>query len=118
MAKTATLLGFTPLLSLESCPGQSFSGFRRLRFDNLPPIMTDPIASNTGLPVYEVSPRQPVASTSPATAAPSSIKTVTALGSRPLTTEKEEVWWSQVPCWHVSKQHRNLSLEKQEKCNN
>lgn len=95
--KTTTLLGFTPLLSLESCPGKSFSGFRRPRFNTLPPIITDPTASNTGLPVYDVSPRQPVARITPATAAPSSIKTVTALGSRPLTTEKVGVWWSQVP---------------------
>lgn len=44
------------------------------------------MASNTGLPVYDVRPRHPVASITPATAAPSSNITVTALGSRPRMT--------------------------------
>jgi len=47
------------------------------------------MASNTGLPVYDVRPRHPVASITPATAAPSSNITVTALGSRPLITAKK-----------------------------
>ena len=56
------------------------------KLHNLPPILIDPIASYIISPVYDVNAKQPVAKSKPATAALSSSKTATALGSRPRTT--------------------------------
>lgn len=48
----------------------------------------DPTASYTAFPVCDVKLRQEAAINNPATAAPSSTKTATALGSRPRTTSE------------------------------